>query len=91
MNVCWQRWGGSKCLWWGSDTAQSSLCHPEHRPFFKGFLRRLAHKPASQFSGQAELAGGDAGRKIRVAATGSEGTLSPRKLTCRQMENEMTE
>lgn len=60
------------------------------------FLQRLPeetrpHKPAAQFSGLAELSGGDAGRKIRVAATGSEGTLSPRKLTCRQMENKMTE
>lgn len=50
----------------------------------------MASKTSSQFSGQAQPTVGGTGRKDRIAAWTSQGTLSLHKLTRRQTKNKMT-
>lgn len=75
------------------------LRHSPEFPVLPGtqtFLQRLpeetqSHKPACTILWAGGARRGRPREKDRVAATGSEGTLSPHKRTCRQMENKMTE
>lgn len=60
-------------------------------PFFKGLTGRLvASKTSSQFSRKAQPTGGGTERKDKIEAQTSQGTLSPHKLTWKQMKNKMT-